>query len=1162
MTGQFRSGWAFLIYLLLILSGIGLVGGVPSAIGRTAAQTTQTGYTYDWSLVGDDCGPEGIIEIDFDPADSSRKIEVEVSKCDNSDFRVNGKVYLDAYNFKNKTWEQKWGPISYSSGISTVKFNIDPVNERQILGFMDYRARLLSSDSSDYKYTGIERAWEVYQRPVDVVHELIYDVQPYRTRECGNIVALELVEYSNPNRLEAEITKCSGSSAFQYAGYLYLEVDRQPFLGPVRYSAGQAVIFQEFDPADYGLADQRHNYRVVIYSDDQPTLREKITGEVSALGQVPPDRYEPDNEFTQATQLSPDGSSQTHTIHIPGDEDWMEFEAIAGYEYTIETFDLQGGADTVLGLFWDDQNDHHPDLIVKDENPGPSHIVWTADQTATRWIKVRDTNASLGGTMVTYSVKITVNGPPVVNYTSFDGDTLALYAYVGANVALLAPAPDLDRATVDALVDTFDRIYTFYNTATGRIPTLYREYEGRATVAVVPSTCGAGCAYLGATGIELLEQTFDILYTGVRDHNQYEQTIFYEFGRNFWFYEDQIEYRGTESTGAITTGYAVFMRFMAFQATGVTPGPFNGHDFADFENEVSGLLDRYLADSAYNWDNTLRAGSVPPNPMNLGAADLFASFLFDLRNRFGDAFIEQLWQVVGERPTTATTQDAVDNFIIAASITANQDLTELFTQYYRWPLSPVAQQELSERFGTTTATPTTTATSTKTPARTITPTATATRTATQISLPTATPSATATPTSSPTLLITATGTPTQLTPTPTATTDLREDLTGFAYELWVSPQSPVQGTTAEVGLIVHRIGGTQPSSINVQFFQGDPTSGGMLLGNREAPLVSPDGSSSTLSMQWVPQIGDDIALYAIIDPDNQVIERNEANNQLSRIVTVRGAQSDVIAPTIDYFAIDAATTTTRDVTLEVLATDSGEVASGVTAVYFVEYMLNPSLGIWTPVKTSEQWLNYVSAASAAEQRDTERVTYPWQFTEAPGLRYLQIWAVDRAGNISLTPKRSYSNYIPATLKVGAGSAQILRYELAAGDQVDIQLQPVSGDPDLYLWAPDAITLPRLPWYSNQAETHPDQLTLIAPVAGVYQLEIEGYTATEFELIVQITPASRATIGTAQSARREGAKPVRSTPIISLSTMPGEQFSLNPPTTTQSQNQLYLPLIQR
>jgi hypothetical protein len=289
--------------------------------------------------------------------------------------------------------------------------------------------------------------------------------------------------------------------------------------------------------------------------------------------------------------------------------------------------------------------------------------------------------------------------PPAVSYRSIEGDDLTLYAYVGTHVALLAPSPDLDQDVAASIVATLDGVYTYYAQATGRTPYLYLNYAGRTTVAVVPSTCGYGCAYLGATGIELLTPAFDILYTGVRDRNEYDQVVFYEFGRNFWFYGDQVEYRGADDTGAITTGYAVFMRFMAMQATGAAPGPFGQYDFAYFEDEVVGLLGRCLTDPACTWDNTLRAGVAPPNPIGLGATDLFASILFDLRTRYGADLINRIWREVERRPNAVATQDAVDNFILAACAATNQNLTDLFVDHYRWPMSPSARQEAHLRFG-------------------------------------------------------------------------------------------------------------------------------------------------------------------------------------------------------------------------------------------------------------------------------------------------------------------------------------------------------------------------------------------------------------------------------------------------------------------------------
>ena len=287
------------------------------------------------------------------------------------------------------------------------------------------------------------------------------------------------------------------------------------------------------------------------------------------------------------------------------------------------------------------------------------------------------------------------NTPPgPIAYRSFDGLNLTLYPFEGTHIALLVPDPSLNHATLRQIVATFDAAYAYYAAATGREPVLFYEFNGKATIAAVPSTCGAGCGYLGYTGIELQEYWFNRLYEGVASRNEYDQATFYELGRNFWFYGDKLEYVGADNTGAITTGYAVFMRFMSMDAAGVTPGPYNGWDFAYFRAEVEGLLDRYLADPALNWDNTLRAGVAPVNPIGLGATDLFASFLFELRARYGNGFVTALWHEAAQQPAASTTQDAVDNFVVASSAAAQSNLVSLFRDEWRWPVSDAAVQRI------------------------------------------------------------------------------------------------------------------------------------------------------------------------------------------------------------------------------------------------------------------------------------------------------------------------------------------------------------------------------------------------------------------------------------------------------------------------------------
>lgn len=298
---------------------------------------------------------------------------------------------------------------------------------------------------------------------------------------------------------------------------------------------------------------------------------------------------------------------------------------------------------------------------------------------------------------------LTVQGqsPEPISYTSFEGDILTLYPYSGEHVAILVPNLSYDESVLNNMVFVYDDAYSFYQQATGKQPSLYINHNGLSTIAVVPKTCGYACGYLGATGIEITNYGFDDTNYPQAALSKYDQTLFYELGRNFWFYSDQIEYKSTDEGSAIVTGYAVYMRFKAMDATGVTPAPYNGIPFSDFRSEVEGLLNTYLANPTFNWSNTLRVNQGVPNSMGLGGTDLFASFMFELDDMFGQDFVMGIWQEVEQRPNALTTQDAVDNFIIAASMTADTNLEGLFTTDWRWPISQQARQELLRHFGGT-----------------------------------------------------------------------------------------------------------------------------------------------------------------------------------------------------------------------------------------------------------------------------------------------------------------------------------------------------------------------------------------------------------------------------------------------------------------------------
>jgi len=286
-------------------------------------------------------------------------------------------------------------------------------------------------------------------------------------------------------------------------------------------------------------------------------------------------------------------------------------------------------------------------------------------------------------------------------------------------------------------------------------------------------------------------------------------------------------------------------------------------------------------------------------------------------------------------------------------------------------------------------------------------------------------------------------------------------------------------------------------------------------------------------------------LYAVIDPGNAIPETVEANNVVSRTVTVLGTTADKIAPHVDSFAINdgASVAASPDVTLDATASDNPG-GSGVASLLYLEFEYSQAANQWFPVQNSG-WVTYTVAQS----------NYPWTLLPSAGMRYLQAWAADKAGNISLYPYRAYIDYVPAADHVEQGQVRVYRYTLAAGQVLTATITPISGDPDLYVWPPDFPTRP--PWVSNLA-SGADEVRFSAPLAGVYQIEVYGYAAADYRLTIATGPAGghlEALQGWASAT-----KPQRPAPALPVNSEPGTQIALPAPTVPD--HKIYLPIVLR
>lgn len=298
-----------------------------------------------------------------------------------------------------------------------------------------------------------------------------------------------------------------------------------------------------------------------------------------------------------------------------------------------------------------------------------------------------------------------------VPYTTFAGDEVELTPWQGEHVVVLtSPGDDLDADVMERIVDAFDAAYEYNTRITGAEPRAVEEnmLNGRAVIAIVPQERVAALPRpIGTPGMEIAPRYWKLLYDGVRDRDEFDNLAFYELGFNFWRFKG-LEYQRPDSAAPIVVGFAVLMRIRSMEAAGVKGGPFGNFAFDAFVGFTENLVEIYEETPELNWANTLRADrgiptDHPRNPIRLGGADLFASFLLRLCRDYGgedrekqDEFLTRFFAAAGGLEEPRTSEEACDNFVVCASQAAKKDLSGFFRDKWRWPVSEEALRRIEE----------------------------------------------------------------------------------------------------------------------------------------------------------------------------------------------------------------------------------------------------------------------------------------------------------------------------------------------------------------------------------------------------------------------------------------------------------------------------------
>ncbi|ODS35927.1 MAG: hypothetical protein A7315_05005 [Candidatus Altiarchaeales archaeon WOR_SM1_79] len=107
-------------------------------------------------------------------------------------------------------------------------------------------------------------------------------------------------------------------------------------------------------------------------------------------------------------------------------------------------------------------------------------------------------------------------------------------------------------------------------------------------------------------------------------------------------------------------------------------------------------------------------------------------------------------------------------------------------------------------------------------------------------------------------------------------------------DIQFNPSLPNEGQDVEISATVHNIGQTDAFPVRVKFYDGDPNSGGIQIGDeQQVTHIMIHGESGTVSVTWdTTGKSGEHDIHVVVDGDNIISETNEGNNDNSKSVTV------------------------------------------------------------------------------------------------------------------------------------------------------------------------------------------------------------------------------------------------------------------------------------
>lgn len=283
------------------------------------------------------------------------------------------------------------------------------------------------------------------------------------------------------------------------------------------------------------------------------------------------------------------------------------------------------------------------------------------------------------------------------NYTTFSNTVNSMYVYEGRSCALMISS-NLGIDQKDQVMDFVTDIETTYiqtsaNVGTTPLTTSTSIFNNKPIIAVLPVLCDNNCS-VGKLGAEVPSTNF------INTLNKYMLTkalpydILIEMIKSFWVSKlgDVLDYKGNNNKTYMQLAFTSFNIFVLYNINNnkISKGNIGSYILDDkeyyiYQSDLNILLRQYNQ-SLFNWNTGIIEGGFIGS-LQLPVYETVTSILIDLQLRFNMMY-NNIWVEAMKLNNASTTQDAVDNLVIACSKSVRTNLLKLFTNFYKCTVSP------------------------------------------------------------------------------------------------------------------------------------------------------------------------------------------------------------------------------------------------------------------------------------------------------------------------------------------------------------------------------------------------------------------------------------------------------------------------------------------